>query len=112
MHAINAAIHGLFIGLKSEIHIKLEWIATVLVIALGSYLKLNTVEWGLICLSIGFVLVTEYLNTSLEFLSDKVEPNLDVQIKYVKDLAAAAVLISVITAIIIGILIFAPKLLQ
>jgi diacylglycerol kinase len=58
------------------------------------------------------VFITEMLNTALEFLSDFVSPDIHPQIKKVKDVAAAAVLIASIGAAVIGLMIFLPKIIN
>lgn len=58
------------------------------------------------------VFITEMLNTAIEFLSDFVSPGIHPQIKKVKDVSAAAVLIASIGAIVIGIIVFLPKIIS
>ncbi|MEO0333150.1 MAG: diacylglycerol kinase family protein, partial [Bacteroidota bacterium] len=67
-------------------------------------------EWLIITLTIGFVFVTEILNTAIEDIADFVSPQRDDRIKRIKDLGAAAVLLSAVTAVVIGIIIFLPKI--
>ncbi len=67
-------------------------------------------EWCLVVFCIGLVMVAEALNTSIEFLTDLVSPEWNDKAGQVKDLAAAGVLLSAITAIIIGIFVFLPKM--
>ena len=57
---------------------------------------------------IGFVLTAETFNTALEELCDKFQPTHDPHIGKIKDLAAAAVLVSSITALIVGLIIYVP----
>ena len=52
----------------------------------------------------------EIFNSSIEDLADVVCPERDERIKKVKDLAAAAVLVSAIAALIIGLIVFIPKI--
>jgi diacylglycerol kinase len=58
------------------------------------------------------VLVSESLNTSLEHLSDAVSGESDERIRRAKDVAAAAVLISALAALITGLMIFVPELIE
>ncbi|GAB7086167.1 diacylglycerol kinase [Marinifilum fragile] len=60
--------------------------------------------------SIGFVVVAELFNTAIENLCDFVQPNDHKQIKKIKDISAAAVLLSAITAFLIGFIIYLPRL--
>jgi diacylglycerol kinase (ATP) len=64
----------------------------------------------LLAIVIGLVFLTELLNSSLESLADIIDPEWNEIIMKAKDYAAAAVLISAIIAIIVGGLIFIPKI--
>jgi diacylglycerol kinase len=99
------AFRGIFTTIKSERNFKIQMVALVLVIALGFYLGLSAVEWGFVIVAIGFVLVSELFNTALERLSDKVAGGQrDRAIGTVKDISAGAVLVSALTALVIGII--------
>ena len=106
------AINGMRSLLKNEHNSRIHLLVAIFAIALGLVLKINSPEWCLIILLIGIVFITELLNTSIEKLSDLVNPELDEGIMKVKDYAAAAVLISAITSLVIGGLIFIPKILK
>ena len=82
----------------------------VIVLSVGFYLKLSAIEWAIIVAQIGLVLVVETLNTAIEKLCDFISPEYHQLIGKVKDLAAAAVLIMSIVAVIVGLIIFLPKL--
>lgn len=56
------------------------------------------------------VFLSEMLNTAIEFLSDVVSPELHPQIKKVKDVSAAAVLFAALGAVVIGCIVFLPKI--
>ncbi|MCB0181958.1 MAG: diacylglycerol kinase family protein, partial [Anaerolineae bacterium] len=72
--------------------------------------QINLTEWTIIALTSGFVIVTEMLNTAIEGAMDFASTDYHPQIKVVKDVAAGAVLVSAITAIVVGLLILGPKL--
>ncbi len=75
-------------------------------------LRISLIEWGLIILTMAFVWITESFNTVYERLFDLVDPTINPIVKIGKDVSAAAVLISAIVSIIIGILIFIPHVLK
>jgi undecaprenol kinase/diacylglycerol kinase (ATP) len=81
-------------------------------ILLSVVLHISTHEWIAVLFAIGFVLVCELLNTALENMADFICPEHNPNIKKMKDVAAAAVMISSITALLIGLLIFTPKLIS
>src|ERR1700752_3768140 len=82
--------------------------ATVAVIALGVLFQLSQFEWCWIVLAIAIVWTAEALNTAFEFLADAASPNFSPIVRDAKDVAAGAVLITVIGAIIIGTIVFWP----
>jgi len=106
------AFSGLRVLFREEHNARVHLAITFLVIVLGVFFGLNTVEWVIIALTVGFVFVTEILNTAIEDIADFISPQRDIRIKRIKDLGAAAVLIAAIAAVLVGILIFLPKLLN
>jgi diacylglycerol kinase (ATP) len=86
--------------------------AAVLVIALGLYFQITSIEWLFIILAIALVFAFELVNTALEFLVDYVSPEFSEKAGKIKDLAAAAVLVCAIAAAIIGVIIFVPYILE
>ncbi len=100
------AFEGLWAAVKTERNMKIHLVATVFVIILGLSLSISAVHWCLIAFAIGFVLVAELFNTAVERLSDEIACGKQSQtIKAVKDISAAAVLLSALTALVIGILV-------
>lgn len=95
---------------RTEANFQVQIIVSTIVIAAGFYFDLTKIEWILQLFCIGLVLGVESLNTAIERLSDKVSPDFDPQIGKVKDLSAGAVLLVSITAIIVGLLIYLPKI--
>jgi diacylglycerol kinase len=75
-------------------------------------LKVSLSEWALLAVVIGIVFLTELLNSAIETLSDLIEPRYNEIIRTAKDYSAAAVLISALIAIVVGCLIFIPKILS
>jgi diacylglycerol kinase len=103
--SVTYALDGLFSALKTERNLRIHIVAVFIAIALGFYVKLSIVEWGIIVLVTGFVLVAELFNTAMERLGDEAANGIQKKlVKKAKDIAAAGVLVSSITALIIGIL--------
>ena len=72
--------------------------------AMGAYIGLPLSEWGLVIFCIGLVLVAELFNTSVERLGDEAAGgHLTHTVRDSKDIAAGAVLLSAVTALVIGI---------
>ena len=103
-----------FAGLKNllleEHNAYLHVAATFLVIATGFYFRISSTEWTAILLCIGSVFSFELINTSIEALADHITPEKHDNIKRVKDLAAASVLVSALVAVVIAMIIFIPKM--
>ena len=104
------AFNGLGILLKEEHNSRIHLIASVVAITAAILFKLNTFEWIAIIFSIGLVITVEIINTVIENVADFISPGKNEKIKKIKDLSAAAVLISSITAFITALIIFLPKI--
>lgn len=89
---------------------KIHLVAAVLVTILGSLVHLPFAEWEVLLLCFALVISLEMLNHAIEKLADVAHPDRHPMIKTAKDVAAGAVLWSSIMAVIIGALIFIPKL--
>jgi diacylglycerol kinase (ATP) len=106
------AMNGLSALLKYEHNSRIHLAATVISIILGVILKLSVSEWSLLIIIIGSVFITELLNSSLESLANRIDPEKNELIKKAKDYSAAAVLVSALAAVVVGCLIFIPKIIS
>lgn len=106
------ATHGIWIGLKEERNVRIHFCAAMAVSAMGIWLKLDTISWLCLALSMGLVLTAEFVNTALEHLVDiSASGEYHRSARYAKDTAAAAVLLAALVATVVGLLIFIPRLL-
>ena len=106
------AFNGLKIMLKEEHNSRIHLFFTAIVIAFMLIFRFTLAEYALLVLAIGLVFMAELFNSALENLSDHISPEHQEKIKKVKDLSAAAVLVSALTAFVIGCLILGPKLIN
>ena len=83
---------------------------TVFVVLAAVFFDLSRGEWVAVVLATGLVWTAELFNTAIEKLCDMVSKDFHPTIKFVKDIAAAAVLISAIIAIVVGGIVFLPKI--
>jgi diacylglycerol kinase (ATP) len=104
------AFEGVMYFIKHEAQALIHLIAIVAVIGAGYWFNISLTEWIAVIFAIGIVVSAEMLNTAIEKLTDMVSPQINEQAKIVKDLAAGAVLIASLTAFIIGLIIFLPKI--
>jgi diacylglycerol kinase (ATP) len=104
------AFAGIWNFVLREHNARLHFLATILVLIAAVLVKLTPGEEIGVAVAIGFVWVAEMFNTSLEKLVDLISLEERPDIRYIKDVAAGAVLVASITALIIGMLIFIPKI--
>jgi diacylglycerol kinase len=111
LKSFKYAFNGLRILFKEEHNAQIHFFAAVCAILAGFLFDISMYEWIAIVFAIGLVITMEIANTAIEGISDFVSPKKNDKIKRIKDLAAAGVLVSAITALIIGLIIFMPKVL-
>jgi diacylglycerol kinase len=112
LKSFTHAFNGLKILLKEEHNARIHLVAAIIVVIAGFVLKISIIEWIAIVFAIGFVFTTEIINSSIENIADFISPEKHDKIKKIKDLAAAGVLIGAVTALIVGLIIFLPKILE
>ncbi len=105
--SFSYAFQGLRLIFKQEPNVKLHTIATIIAIIAGIIRHLSPMQWAVIIFAIGLVWITEALNTCIEKLCDFCcENTIHPSIKIIKDIAAAAVLISAFVSVAVGIIVF------
>jgi diacylglycerol kinase (ATP) len=102
---------GLKYMLRHQHNARVHLGIAVLVCVTGVIAGLDNSDWRWIAIAIGLVWLSETVNTAFEYLCDVVQPEFHSAVEKAKDIAAGAVLISVLTAIAIGCLVFWPRLL-
>jgi len=112
LKSFKYAFAGLITLFIEEHNARIHLLGAVVAVILGFVLKISLGEWIALVIVMGLVFICELFNTSLEALADFVSPGKHPQIKKVKDLAAAAVFISALSALITGIIIFIPKIIN
>lgn len=112
LKSFTYAFNGLKVLFWEEHNSRIHLFATVCVIVAGVLLKLSILEWVAVAFAVGLVFSGEAFNSAIEDLADIVCPERDERIKKVKDLAAAAVLVNALTAAVIGLLVFVPKIIH
>lgn len=103
---------GLRIVLKSERNIRIHFMVATLILLLGIVLGLNIVKLCILLFAIALVVVTEMINSAIEFSLDAVFHNrYSTLVGMAKDISAGAVMFVTFVAIIIGVMIFVPAIL-
>ncbi|WP_026692860.1 diacylglycerol kinase family protein [Peribacillus kribbensis] len=106
------AFRGIYTGVKSERNMRIHITAAILASLASFIFKLTLLEWILVLFAIGGTISLELLNSALERVVDLASPRYHNLAKEAKDLAAGAVLVFAIISLLIGLLIFVPKLVQ
>ncbi len=106
------AFRGLHIFWKTTRNVKIHIFFAVLVLILGYCLDISHIEWLSLAIVIGLVFISEAFNTAIEIDIDLTSPEYHPYARDTKDVAAGAVLISAILALIVGLIVFVPKMLN
>ena len=110
LSSFRLAILGILTAIKQERNVKIHLVITILVIVLGLLNDLSKQEWMLIAFCIGLVISLELINTAIERVVDLVTSEYHPLAKEAKDIAAGAVFVAAILSIVIGGIIFIPKI--
>jgi len=103
------AISGIRTAFETQRNFRIHIAVGVLVLTFGIFFHISAEEFILLIIIILVVIISELFNTAFEFSVDLISPEYNQLAKKVKDIGAAAVLITTIFAVIVGIIIFAPK---
>lgn len=107
---LSYALAGIRYAILTEWNLRIHVIAFISVMILSAFLKISMLEWVSVIIISGLVLITEMLNTSLEHLLDYLAPEWHPEVGKIKDMMAGTVFIAALLAIIVGSIIFLPKL--
>lgn len=110
LRSIRCAVRGIAVMIRTQHNAWLHAVATLLVAAAGLLFGLTAAEWCWIILAVVAVWTAEALNTAFEFLTDVASPTFHPIAGQAKDVAAGAVLISSGGALLIGAVVFLPRL--
>jgi len=100
---------GIRMVFTSEPNMKIHIVIAILVVAFGFIFSISLTEWLFCLVCIGLVFGMEMMNTAIENVVDLASPGLHPLAGKAKDIAAGAVLLCAIISVVIGLLIFGPK---
>lgn len=112
LKSFRYAFNGISDMIRYGHNFRIHLVILMTVIAAGIILRISITEWMAIVFVSALVLVSEGFNTSLEHLSDAVSAESNEKLRRAKDVAAAAVLISALAAVITGLMIFVPEIIE
>lgn len=102
---------GVWHAWKSQPNFRVHLTLAILAVILAILLKLNYWEWMILTMTITLGLVIEMINTAIESVVDLVSTEWRMSAKSAKDVSAGAMLIYAIGSILVGAILFIPKIL-
>lgn len=111
-NSFKYAFNGIKLGILNEQNMIIHFLVMILVVICGFIFKISYIEWLICIVLFCLVISAEFINTAIENVCDSITDKYNKNIKIAKDTAAAAVLIRALASIIVGLMIFLPKLLE
>ncbi len=108
--AMGHALDGIIRAFKTERNLRIDYIIGLFVLVLSLFFNFTKTEFACICLTIGFVIFSEMINSTVEYIVDLMTDKYDDRAKAAKDIAAGGVLISSIVAVAVAYFLFMDKL--
>lgn len=112
LNSFTYPIKGLKYAYRNEQNLAFDCFMAIFVIVMGIIFKISVVEWAFLIFTVGLVISAELFNTAIEAVVDLVTEEYHPLAKVAKDTSAAAVFILAIVAVIVGIIIFLPKVIS
>jgi diacylglycerol kinase (ATP) len=108
--SIGYAFKGAYYLISREASIKVQFIIGLIITIAGFYFELSATEWIIQILVLAVIMAFEGVNTAIETIADFIHPEFHKKIGLIKDISAGAVFIFAIAAILIGLIIYLPKI--
>ena len=112
INSFKYAISGIITSFRTERNMKIHILVMILVIIAGIVFKLSLLDWIILVIMFGLVISAELFNTAIETTIDMITKEKNEKAKIAKDVAAGAVLVLAIVSVIVGLIIFIPKILD
>ncbi len=112
LQAVKCALNGIKYVYETQRNIIFQNIIGILVLVCGILFKITKIEWLILVITIASVLISEFFNTAIETTVDLCTEERNEKAKNAKDVAAGAVFLTSTNAIIVGIIIFVPHILE
>lgn len=111
-HSFTYPIKGLKYAYRNEQNLAVDVGIALIVIIVSFLLKVSLIEAAILALTIGLVIALELVNTSIEATVDLVTEDYHPLAKVAKDTSAAAVFVFAIASVVVGLVIFLPKIIN
>jgi len=112
IQSFRDAAKGVAYVFVNEQNFRFQTFSSLVVVLVSWYVGLSKSEWVVILLLIFLVMILELINSAVEKFADVLKPRLDLQVQTVKDIMAGMVLLASLGAILIGLVIFYPHLVE
>ena len=109
--SFSFAFQGIKTAFKNEPNLRIHTLITIVVLTIAYFFGFSAFEWLLLAFTIFFVITLELLNTVLEAIVNLVSPEVQPHAKIAKDVSAAMVLVAATMSVIVGLILFIPKIL-
>jgi diacylglycerol kinase len=110
LKSFRYASRGFLKTWKEEQNLQIQSLAGTIVFILAIYFHASRQEWIMLVFIVGLVILMELANSAVERIADVLKPRLNTYVKEIKDVTAAAVMVSSLVALIVGVLIFWPHI--
>jgi diacylglycerol kinase (ATP) len=110
--SLGYALAGWLYMLRWQKNTRLQAVASILVMIVSLWLQISFIEMAILILTITIVWMAEFINAAVEAVVNLATTEIHPMAKVAKDVAAAAVLLGVVAAILIGLLLLGPPLLE
>ena len=108
--AARHAIDGIICAFKTERNLRIDYVIGLFVLLFSLFFDFSKTEFACLCLTIGFVIFAEMINSTVEYVVDLVTDKYDERAKAAKDIAAGGVFVAATVAVIVAYFLFADKL--
>lgn len=110
MRSFGYALEGLAYLVRTQRNFRFHVLAAAAAVGAGVLAGLSAVEWAVLAVAIGIVIMTEGLNTGIELAVTLASPERRPEAKAAKDIAAGMVLCAAIASVAVGLALFGPRL--
>ncbi|MDD3773814.1 MAG: rRNA maturation RNase YbeY [Patescibacteria group bacterium] len=109
-NSVKCALRGMWEALMSERNLRIHYMVAIGVIIAGFIVHISRLEWLFVFFAIATTIMMEIINIAIERILDLTHLHYDQNVRFIKDLFASVVLVSAFTAVVIGSIIFIPKI--
>ena len=112
LKSFQYAVRGILSAFSSENNCRIQLMVALVVVGASWWLRLKPLEWALVVLCIALVIGMEMINSAIEKTCDRITREKDDYVRYIKDIAAGAVLWTSVGAAVVAAIIFIPKIIN